>query len=115
MRNIILIVVALTIVSLGAVTLNLRTSAIGAPCSSTTYEGHGATGSFADDVCIPEPKGGFWDSVLGAFRYAWAAISGLISLVAFGLDIPPMVSAILITPIAFGLIYVIVRIVRGGG
>lgn len=87
--------------------------------------------AFANEIglateTIPEPEapdapeaegglfGGALDGLFAAVRWSFNTVGALIQLMTFQVDIPPMVNTLVITPMIFGILYLIIIVVRGG-
>lgn len=90
-----------------------------------------AVSAFANEVgiasdTIPEPEtpdapeaeggifGGALDGLFAAIRWSFNTIGSLIQLMTFQVDIPVIVNTLVITPMIFGILYLIIVVIRGG-
>lgn len=94
--SVIFIVFFLVLVSTISVELGLTTTVIDKPASPQT------------------PGGGILDSLTAIVTWTFNTIGSFIQLLTFQADLPPIINTLIMLPLSFGLLYLIVVIVRGG-
>lgn len=95
--SVIFIVFFLVVVSTVSLELGLTTTVIDMPSSPQT-----------------PGRGGILDSLTAVVTWTFNTIASFIQLLTFQADLPPIINTLIMLPLSFGLLYLIVVIVRGG-
>lgn len=75
----------------------------------------GLTATVIDKPATPRtPGGGILDSLTAIVTWTFNTIASFIQLLTFQADLPPIINTLIMLPLSFGLLYLIVVIVRGG-
>lgn len=76
----------------------------------------GLTSTVIDKPATPGAPGGggVLDSLTAIVTWTFNTIGSFIQLLTFQADLPPIINTLIILPLSFGLLYLIVVIIRGG-
>lgn len=97
MWNVIIIAFFFLTISLVAQSLGISTELISEP-----------------DVPEAPESEGFLDALFAVVRWTFNVIGTFFQLLTFQVDIPVILNFIIITPLVFGILYLIVVVIRGG-
>ncbi len=76
----------------------------------------GLTATVIDRPITPSPPGGggFLDSLTSVITWTFNTVSSFFQLLTFQAELPPIINTLIMLPLSFGLLYLIIVIVRGG-
>jgi len=61
----------------------------------------------------PETSG-FFDALTGVITWAFNTVGSFFQLLTFQANIPPVINSLIMLPLSFGVLYLIIVIIRGG-
>lgn len=83
---------------------------------STVARGIGLTSDVIETPKQPETleTSGFLDTLGAVVSWVFNQLSSLFQILTFQVDLPTILNTLIFVPISFGIIYLVVTIVRGG-
>jgi hypothetical protein len=64
----------------------------------------------------PEPSGGILANIFGPLQYVWDAATAFFQIITYQVEgIPALISTMLILPLGITAVWLILRLIRGGG